>query len=163
MTVYLNIGTNNGNRYDNINRAIADILCTEIIDPESVKFSDIIESEAWGYESSNDFLNIGISFRLKSAIPPDDILKLFQQIEYEINGECSHRDENGNYLDRILDIDIIAIDEMVYNSPKLVIPHPRMHLRRFVLEPMNQLDRNWVHPIFKKTAFQLMEELNSAE
>lgn len=71
-------------------------------------------------------------------------------------GSGSHRSVTGTYADRIIDIDIIAVDETVISTPKLTVPHPHMAQRRFVLEPMAEIAPHWTHPILHKTASQLL-------
>lgn len=149
MNVFLNIGSNLGNRRMNLSRAVA------MIEKEFGYFelSHTFESEPWGYESTNSYLNVGMM--IISDLPPADILRVLKEIEKKISPD-SHRDSGGGYLDRTIDIDIIAIDDLVVDTPELKIPHPRMHERRFVLEPMAELAPFWVHPLLGKTPSQLL-------
>ena len=80
------------------------------------------------------------------------------KIEKSISA-ASHRDENGNYIDRQIDIDLIAVDDIVVDSPTLQLPHPRMHLRDFVLTPMMHLNPHWVHPILNQSIIHLHNQL----
>lgn len=91
---------------------------------------------------------------------PDDIFLSLNGIEALINGANSHRDVVGRYMDRLLDIDIIAAGTLVYASDTVILPHPRMHLRRFVLQPMSELEEGWIHPILNKSIGELLEELS---
>ena len=152
MVVFLNIGSNLGSRRLNLSRAV------RAIEKEFGYFeiSHTVESEPVGFESENRFLNVGLM--VHSDLPPEQILEKLQAIEKEISPEA-HRDEQGNYIDREIDIDIIAIDEMVVRSESLTLPHPRMHERSFVLEPMAELAPGWVHPIFKKNPRQMLQDI----
>ena len=154
MHYFLNIGSNLGYREQNLRQAI-EALESELC--ATAQVSDIIETPAWGFESANSFLNVGLV--IKSPIEPAEVLKITQSIESRL-GSAMHRNPDGTYCDRAVDIDIIAIDEITINSTALTIPPPRMHLREFVLRPMSQLAPNWTHPILRKTAIQLLEELN---
>lgn len=149
MTVFLNLGSNLGDRRMNISRAVA------ALEKEFGYFelSHIIESEPWGFESENAFLNLGLM--VVSDLPPLEILHRIKKIEQDL-GSTSHRNPDGTYSDRIIDIDIIAIDDMVIDTPELKIPHPRMHERRFVLEPMAELAPFWTHPLLNLTPPQLL-------
>lgn len=135
MTAYLNLGTNIGDRLSNLEQAVALI---ELHTGEHCRMSGIIESDPWGYYSPNKFLNIGIA--LQWSRTPIELLDITQEIE-RIMGSETHRDRRGGYIDRLIDIDIIAIDGVTLDTPRLTLPHPRAHLRPFVLIPLNQLRR----------------------
>lgn len=153
-TAYLNIGSNKGNRLARIEQAVTLIehLCNN-----TARRSTIIESEPWGYDSQASYFNMGIAIDID--MEPLDLLDSLQHIERTISA-TPHRDSNGNYIDREIDIDIIAIDNLIIHTPRLIIPHPRMHLREFVLRPMHQLAPTWKHPQLNATAWQLLQELN---
>lgn len=129
---YINLGSNLGNRREIIQRALDKIsgslgVCC---------ISNYIESEPWGFESDNRFLNLGVSF--KTELDPEDLLLELQSIEKSISG-ASHRDAEGNYIDREIDIDIMAIDELWYKSERLIVPHPHLYDRDFFLIPFKEL------------------------
>lgn len=144
MIYYFNIGSNLGNKTNNLLQAISQL---ETALASKARVSSIIESDAWGFESKNTFMNIGAA--IESDIAPHDMLKLTQQIERDL-GSNVHRNHDGSYCDRLVDIDIIAIDDLVIDTPELTIPHPRMHLRDFVLRPMAELAPDWIHPLLPK-------------
>lgn len=146
---YINIGSNMGNRRALIEQAVAHI---ELLCNTKADVSPIIESEPWGFESEHPFLNIGIA--IETHIEPTTLLKELLNIEKNISA-ASHRDENGNYIDRQIDIDLIAVDQITIDSPILQLPHPRMHLRDFVLTPMMHLNAQWKHPLLNKTITEL--------
>lgn len=150
---YINIGSNMGNRAVLIEQAVAhiELLCQSV-----AMRSPFIESEPWGFDSPHPFLNLGIA--IESHFEPIALLHELLKIEKSICS-ASHRDENGNYIDRMIDIDLIAVDNIVIDTPQLQLPHPRMHLRNFVLIPMQHLNSTWVHPILNKSIGQLLNEL----
>ena len=136
MTIYLNIGSNIGDRRGYIETAIR--LITEAFPKAILRRSDMVESEPWGYESSMPFLNIGIALDYPVDIDPHYLLATFQDIERRVS-PTPHRNADGSYRDRCIDIDIIAIDCLNFSSDTLTIPHPRAALRPFVMEPLRQL------------------------
>ena len=131
-TVYANIGSNLGDKKALIEKALESI-------GETFGYyciSEFVESEPWGFDSTNSFLNIGVAFQ--SSLPPERILDELQRIEREIS--CvKHRDSQGNYQDREIDIDIMAIDNISYHSSRLTIPHPHLQERDFFIKPLQQL------------------------
>lgn len=154
MTIHLNIGSNLGEREATLRRVAEEIVRAF---PGAARISRPFESHAWGYESDNTYLNIGISIALDSPRNPLDILHTLQSIERTIDAH-PHRDNTGAYIDRRIDIDIIAIDDMVIDTPELTLPHPRMHLREFVLVPMAETAPDWHHPILRLTLSEILEK-----
>lgn len=88
------------------------------------------------------------------------VLRKLQEIQRSID-PSPHRDAEGRYIDRVIDIDLIAIDDWVVDTPELTLPHPRMHLRDFVLIPLAGLAPTWRHPLTGKTATQHLSALDS--
>ena len=125
MNYYLNIGSNIGNRQGNISQAI-DLINSTF--KTSVQCSSPVESEPWGFDSGNTFVNEGIVLRTDRA--PHDVLTALQRVERSIS-DTSHRNADGSYRDRIIDIDIVAIDHLVIDSPTLKVPHPHFAERDF--------------------------------
>jgi 2-amino-4-hydroxy-6-hydroxymethyldihydropteridine diphosphokinase len=152
-TAYINIGSNQGDRKANIERAVA--LIEHWADASALR-SDYVESEPWGFQSDSHFLNLGIS--LTVTLDPESLLDGLLAIEHDIS-PLSHRNDAGGYVDRLIDIDLIAVDDIVWHSDKLTLPHPAMHLREFVLLPMAQIAPQWCHPLNGKTAGQLLADL----
>lgn len=151
-TAHINIGTNLGDRQANLRQAVAGI--SAITGVTAIRVSKIVESAPWGYESQAPFLNIGVA--VETILDPFSLFEALQGVEKQIS--CTpHRDRNGNYIDRIIDIDLIAYGEQMINTPKLIIPHPRMHLRPFVLFPLAELAPEWTHPILHLTPSLLLE------
>lgn len=138
MTAYLNIGSNQGDRHANLKRAVA--LIVDAWRDCKVRTSDIIESEPWGFDSPHGFLNIGVAIDGFTG-SPHALLRSLQAIEKSISA-TPHRNADGSYADRIIDIDIIEIDGVAMSTPSLTLPHPRAHLRHFVTIPLEQLKKN---------------------
>lgn len=109
-----------------------------------------------GYDSDHEYLN-GV-FHLETRLEPEDILARCMAIERELGRV---RTPGARYEDRPMDLDILFYDDAIISKDNLVIPHPRMHERRFVVEPMNDLAPDFVHPTLKKSMKQLLDELNA--
>jgi 2-amino-4-hydroxy-6-hydroxymethyldihydropteridine diphosphokinase len=156
MNYYLNIGSNIGDRRDNLYRAVVALAATA----GGCSVSPIVESEPWGFESENHFMNLGVM--LESDMAPHEMLDHIHEIEREL-GSASHRDQEGHYIDRLVDIDIMAIDDLVIDTPTLQVPHPHMAERDFFLRPMMWLAPDWHHPVTGLNAEQMLENLSSKE
>ncbi len=137
--VLINIGSNLGDRRLNLSRAMR--MVGEEFGPYEI--SHVVESAPWGFDSTNSFLNLGMMF--SSSLPPEEILGRLQAIERSISPE-SHRKPDGSYADRVVDIDIVAIDEEMIDSDILKVPHPHLEDRSFFLEPLAELAPGWRHP-----------------
>ena len=153
MKYYLNIGSNIGDRRDNLYRAVVAL----VEDSYGAAVSRIVESEPWGFESTNSFMNLGIC--LESDMDPQAMLDRLHDIERRL-GSAEHRDAEGHYIDRLVDIDIMAIDDLVIDSPTLQVPHLHMAERDFFLRPMMELAPLWRHPVTGLTASQMLALLN---
>lgn len=142
IKVHINIGSNSGHREALLEQAVAAI---SLALPGRVRVSDVIESEPWGFESVNRFLNVGVMVVMESDDSrgrEERALEIFErlmEIQHSID-PSPHRDSEGNYIDRRIDIDLIKIDDWVVDTPVLTLPHPRMHLREFVMKPLRELE-----------------------
>ncbi len=158
MTYFLNIGSNLDDREGNL--WAADLRLSLDLGLVVAR-SSIVESEPWGFESDNGFLNMGIA--VESQFSPIEALNIIHDIEYELNHGHSHRDAEGNYVDRIVDIDIMAIDNLVIDLPSLQVPHRHLPSRDFFLRPMAELAPEWLHPTLHLTPQQMLEQLEKTE
>lgn len=157
MNYYLNIGSNIGDRRRNISRAVGMINSTF---GTTVRCSRPVESEPWGFSSANTFVNEGIV--LQSDRQPLDVLAALQQVERSIS-DTSHRNADGSYRDRVIDIDIVAIDGMTIDSPTLKVPHPHFAERDFYIIPMQELAPAWTHPRTKLTPGEMLRQLAAVQ
>lgn len=151
---YINIGSNIGDRHALVGQAVAAIERTL---QSHAAVSEPFYSEPWGYESENVFLNVGITVDY-GGLPPLELHRLLQRLQLEIDS-APHRTADGAYADRRIDIDLIAVDSETVESEELILPHPRMHLRRFVLQPMLELWADWRHPLTGLTPAQMLDAL----
>lgn len=153
MAFYLiNLGSNLGDRRLNLSRAMR-AVGAEFGDFE---MSHVVESEPWGFDSTNSFLNVGMAFN--SDLPPEEVLGRLQRVERSIS-PAPHRDASGGYADRVIDIDIVAVDREIIDTPSLRVPHPSLAERRFFLEPLAELAPGWTHPESGLTAAQMLARL----
>lgn len=134
MKYYLNLGSNLGNRLLHISRAMKAI--GEEFGPYEA--SHKVESDPWGFDSTNRFVNIGLS--IDSDLPPEEVLDRLQAIEKSISPR-GHRRWDGTYNDREIDIDIMASDGGEYHSERLDIPHPHLKDREFFKTPLRELSQ----------------------
>jgi len=152
INVFLLLGSNLGDRQLFLKQAIKGI---ENI-AEIVKTSSVYETEAWGREGEPDYLNQVIL--VKTDLLPRAMLKKILDLEKALG-----RKRNERWGSRTIDIDIPFFGEMIIDdNPNLIIPHPRLHERRFTLEPLGELDNQFVHPVLKKTISQLKNELTDS-
>lgn len=154
---YINIGSNLGDKLRNISAAIK--LIQSRFSTE-VRISDPISTQPWGYNSTNQYVNVGVAMFLSDQISPIELLDMLLDIEKTID-YTPHRNEDGSYRDRIIDIDLIALSDQKINTPSLIIPHPRMSLRDFVLIPMIQLMPQWTHPVSGFTPEEMLYNLQN--
>ena len=139
--LFLGLGSNLGDRAENIRKAV--LLIQERVG-EVVRQSSLIETEPWGYESSNKFLNAVIL--CETTLTPRQVLRATQKIERELGRKkkttlLSHLSPLTSHLysDRPIDIDILLYDDLTVNEPDLKIPHPLMHERDFVMIPLREI------------------------
>lgn len=135
--LYLSLGTNLGDRRSNLDTAL-NLIAREV---GIIKArSSIIETEPWGFDSPNCFLNMAVL--VQTELKPMEVLDKTQKIEKDM-GRISKTGTDG-YHDRIIDIDILLYDDLTMDTPMLTIPHPRMYQRRFVMEPLAQIAPHFV-------------------
>ena len=148
---YLGLGTNVGNKRRNMITAAA-LLAERVGD--ILALSGFYETEPWGFESENFFLNAAV--KLKTSFSPLEVLQITQQIEKELGRT---EKSNGVYHDRIIDIDILLYEDEVLQIPELTLPHPLMHERNFVMDPLAEIAPFVVHPVLKERIIDLKERL----
>jgi len=147
----IGIGTNIGNKRGNLITAAA-LLAERVGD--ILALSAIYETEPWGFDSENSFLNAALI--LQTELPPLGLLDSTRLIEIEM-GRIEK--SNGQYQDRIIDIDLLLYEDLVLQTDRLTIPHPLMHERLFVMEPLAEIAPDLMHPILHKTMKELLASL----
>ena len=130
--VYLGLGTNLGDKQKNLNDAIR-MLENQVGEVEKV--SSVIETEPEGFKSDNMFLNAVV--KVRTALSPFELLDITQDMEKSLGRK--EKSSNGIYHDRVIDIDILLYDDINISTPRLVIPHPRMTQREFVMTPLAEI------------------------
>jgi 2-amino-4-hydroxy-6-hydroxymethyldihydropteridine diphosphokinase len=145
--VFLGIGTNLGDREQNLRDALA--LINQQIG-RVLASSSVYETEPWGFETDNSFLNMAV--KVRTPLSPYCLLKETESIE-TILGRI--RDKK-HYISRIIDVDILFYGEDIIDEISLSIPHPRITERRFVLVPLNEIAPGFIHPVIKKTVSSLL-------
>ena len=147
-TVYLSLGSNLGDRLENITEALV-FIAKKVGDV--TKVSDFYETMPWGFYSKSKFLNVAAE--VVTNLQPLNLLSITQEIEKEIGRK--EKSVNGVYKDRMIDIDILFYEHQIIESPDLTIPHPLLHKRQFVLQPLAEIAPDFVHPVLKKTIREL--------
>ena len=150
--VYLGIGSNLGNKKNNIETAKFKLQTYQI---DIMQTSRYYETKSWPDENKPKFINIML--KVKTNLSPNKILNICNTIELELG-----RKRSAKNAPRTCDIDIIDYDQEIINlySKNLIIPHPAMVKRNFVLFPLFEIDKNWKHPLKKKKIHDLIGKLD---
>jgi 2-amino-4-hydroxy-6-hydroxymethyldihydropteridine diphosphokinase len=151
FSVFLSLGSNLGNKERNIEFSYKKI---EELIGDIKSSSAFFYSSPVGFISENNFVNSVCE--VTSYLDVDSIFATSQRIEKEMGrvGKSLH----GVHSDRIIDIDILLINDLIINRPDLIIPHPRLHERSFVIIPLSEIAGDVLHPVLKKTIRELKEE-----
>ncbi len=161
--IYLNLGSNSGDRHAMIGRATSALADLYGRYNGNIRIAEPFTSMPQGFASKNPFVNVGALVTIDKTHPWTDkelhaLLEAVHDVERSLSG-MPHRNADGSYHDREIDIDIIAIDNLTVDFPDLKIPHPSMDHRDFVLVPMSQLMPGWHHPLTGLTPAQMLENL----
>lgn len=150
--VYLSLGTNIGNKKENLDNAIKNI--EKIEDSEVIKISSYLETKPFGYLEQDDFLNCCVE--IKTLLSPKELLREIQKIELDMG-----RVREIKWGPRIIDIDILLFDKIVIEDEELAIPHLWLTKRDFVLQPLSEIAPYIIHPLENKSILMLWEELKN--
>lgn len=138
---YLSLGTNQANKLENLQNAI-DLIADKA--GAIIKISSVYKTASWGFDS-DDFYNICV--QVSTYHPPEKLMQILLNIETDLGRK---RKKSSEYLDRNIDIDILLFDDEIIFSKTLIVPHPKMLERKFVLVPLVEIAGNSFHPIEKK-------------
>ncbi len=152
--IYLALGTNLGDKEQNIKLAIKQI---ELLIGKVIALSSLYGTQPVGFESQNSFVNAAC--RVSTKLNPLEVLECTQTIEHEMGRKS--KSVNQIYSDRIIDIDLLLFDNQIIEYPRLVIPHPRLQERAFVLTPLAEIAPDIYHPVLKETISELKNKLNN--
>lgn len=145
--VYLSLGTNLGDKAENLKAAV------EKINEEIGKvtsLSSFYETAPWGFDSDNSFLNAAAC--VLTDYLPLEVLARTQQIERELGR--TQKSVDGIYHDRLIDIDLLLYDDLILDTPELKLPHPLMTQRDFVMDPLREIASEAVNPLTGRRFFQ---------
>lgn len=147
---YLSIGSNMGDREAYLRQAVDSLSQEKRI--RKLRTSSFITTKPYGGVKQEDFLNGAVE--LETLYTPEELLHVMQRIE-----QAAGRERKVHWGPRTLDLDLIFYDKLVLEMEELVLPHPDMENRTFVLKPLCELNRNFRHPVLQKTMGQLLEGL----
>ena len=147
--VYLGLGTNLGDKENNLNLAMDEIRKRV---GEITSLSAFYATDPWGFDSQNSFLNAVC--KAHTTLSPFEVLSTTQAIEKDLGR--IRKSIGGQYSDRPIDIDILLYDNLIIDTPQLSIPHPLMHKRLFVMEPLTEIAPELVHPVLQQTMKELL-------
>lgn len=147
--LYLSIGTNLGDKERHIEVAINHI---EELVGNIVSRSALYVTEPWGFSSENSFINVAVG--VDTTLSPHRVLYVTKEIERQMGR--TRKSSGGRYEDRIIDIDILLYDDLVIEETDLIIPHPLMSQRLFVMQPLCEIAPELIHPVLRKSIKELL-------
>jgi 2-amino-4-hydroxy-6-hydroxymethyldihydropteridine diphosphokinase len=147
--IYLALGSNMGDRLENLKEAIAALPPQMVVKAKS----HVYETPPWGYEDQPMFLNQVL--KVQTYLGPEPLLKHIKRLETALGRKPSF--QNGP---RLIDIDILFYDDLVLNTPALTLPHPHLHERGFVLLPLMDIAPDLIHPVTKKSVREMVADCN---
>lgn len=147
--VILSLGSNMGDRIAFLNLAVNELFQQKVI--ENVYISSVYETEPYGVKDQNWFLNIALS--AFSDLQPEELLSAVKSVEKLLG-----RQQRERWHEREIDIDILFFGTEIVASHDLILPHPEIINRKFVLVPACEIDGGFIHPIYKISLFELLEK-----
>jgi 2-amino-4-hydroxy-6-hydroxymethyldihydropteridine diphosphokinase len=152
-TAYITPGSNMGEKQDNCRNALFALNQTDTVTVESI--SRFYLTEPMEYSDQPWFVNAAA--KIRTSLAPVDLLAMLKTFEIKFGRE----DSGIRFGSRPLDFDIIFFNDRVIETEHLIVPHPRMHNREFVLRPINDLAPDLIHPVFNKSIRHLLDELST--
>lgn len=147
--VTLLLGSDLGNRAVNLSNAISEI---DYHFEKILRSSSVYETQAWGFDSSNDFLNQVLIIQTSKS--PFEVLEIVLSIETKLG---RNRDsKKKTYVSRIIDIDILFFEDIILKTRMLELPHPQLHKRKFTLIALEELNKDFIHPVCQQAVSQLL-------
>jgi 2-amino-4-hydroxy-6-hydroxymethyldihydropteridine diphosphokinase len=151
IQVAISLGSNLGNGEENILKSI-ELLNQNGV--EIIAISSFYKTIPEGFLSENLFTNAAVI--AQTNLDADGLVKLILSIEIQL-GRTRNTD---SYEDRVIDLDVLLFGNEIIETEVTSVPHPRMHLRRFVLEPLSEIAPNWEHPVLKSKIIDILKHLN---
>lgn len=151
ITAYVSLGSNLGDRAGNLLLAVRGLMEASF---DVTKLSGIYETEPVGVEGHDNFLNMVAEIRI-AGITPSQMLARMLRIEYLLG-----RKDKNLHKPRTVDLDLLFFGDSVQENSFLTLPHPRLHLRKFVLVPMDEVAPNFVHPVLEQSIHEILGELD---
>ena len=151
-TVYIALGSNLGRRLDNLRAAIGSMSPAIQV----LRESKIYETPPWGYEDQPAFLNMVV--KAETKLKPEPLLKYLKHIEAKMG-----RENSVHWGPRLIDLDILFYDQLVLDSNPLIIPHPNLHERAFVLVPLADVGADFVHPVLETRIDKLLQTVDASD
>ena len=149
--VFLGLGSNLGNRLENIKKGIKELKKSKKI--KILKISSIYETEPWEMETQERFLNLVV--KVETGFPPLQLLEFLEETEKKLG-----RESKNDKAARTIDIDILFYNDLIFHTERLVVPHPLLHKRRFVLVPLAEIEPELEHPQPHKDIKTILENLD---
>ncbi|NOT04009.1 MAG: 2-amino-4-hydroxy-6-hydroxymethyldihydropteridine diphosphokinase [Anaerolineales bacterium] len=150
--VYLALGSNMGNRLSNLRAAVLNLTPQMTVKQKS----SVYETPPWGFAEQDAFLNQVV--KVTTYLEPEPLLRHLKRMETVLG-----RVPNFQNGPRVIDIDILFFDNMIIETPPLVVPHPRLHERAFVLVPLAEIEPDFIHPILQRPINKLLEDVERSE
>jgi len=151
---YIGVGSNMGDRNKNILSAKKEINKSTF--SNVIEISKLYETEPVGYLEQDYFLNC--VFKVSTILNPEELLQLLLETE-----KILKRKRIIHWGPRTIDLDILFYDNYIISSPNLIIPHPRLHERMFVIKPLCDLAPDLIHPVLKESCFKIAEKLKKSQ
>lgn len=152
--VYLGLGSNSGDREKSLNLALKELKGLKSL--KILKISSIYETEPVGFKAQNWFLNAVV--KIQTKLPPLELFYTLQGIERKMG-----RRKGKRWGPRKIDLDILLYDRKVMKEDKLILPHPQLHKRKFVLIPLIELGVRLKHPVLNLTPKKLLENIKKVQ